>query len=157
MNFYANFIFSLCAKLAQNRCSNKNDIRDASFYRKAYRISPRCCLNRKLLVIQLREKKQLPGRPFKPYRAVAGVYKIYTGLPPLCKVCLNCLTINSIVFILCSWGLTRALSSGTAGMGSVLELAGYPSSNWRKQAWESGELCPKPSRHTDELSAGRQM
>ena len=37
-------------------------------------------------------------------------------------------------------------------MGSVLELAGYSSSNWRKQAGESGELCPKPSRHTDELS-----
>ena len=27
--------------------------------------------------------------------------------------------------------------------GTVLELAWHTASNWRKQAWESGELCPK--------------
>ena len=42
-------------------------------------------------------------------------------------------------------------------MGSVLELAGHPSSNWRKQAWESGELYPEPSRYADELPAGWKM
>ena len=36
-------------------------------------------------------------------------------------------------------------------MGTVLELAWHTASNWRKQAWESGELCPKSSWYLDEL------